>query len=71
MQSSGGLRRENAKSYSIVIVREGGRSSIPETSVIETRGRGVLDPPPSRRMTNPSNYSHMDCCARNDVQACE
>src|SRR5260370_19916855 len=28
---------------SIVIVREGGRSSIPEKSVIEPRGRGVLD----------------------------
>jgi hypothetical protein len=30
---------------SIVIVREGGRSSIPEKSVIELRGRGVLDTP--------------------------
>src|ERR1700694_2613106 len=28
-----------------------GRPSIPETSVIEPRGRGVLDPPPSRGMT--------------------
>jgi hypothetical protein len=28
---------------SIVIAREGGRSSIPETSVIKSRGRGVLD----------------------------
>jgi len=35
-----------------VIVREGGRSSIPETPLIETIGRGVLDAPPSRSMTN-------------------
>jgi hypothetical protein len=28
-----------------------GRSSIPETSAIEPRSRGVLDPPPSRGMT--------------------
>jgi hypothetical protein len=34
MQTSGGMRREIAKSYSIVIVREGGRSSIPETAVM-------------------------------------
>src|SRR5258708_40199605 len=34
-----------------VIVREGGRSSIPETLVIETRSRGVLDPPHVRGMT--------------------
>ena len=35
-----------------VIVREGGRSSIPETSAIESRSRGVLDPPHSRGMTS-------------------
>src|SRR6266404_2919509 len=29
----------------------GGRSSIPETLMIRSRGRGVLDPPLSRRMT--------------------
>ena len=36
---------------SAVIVRESGRSSIPETSVIEPRSRGVLGPPLSRGMT--------------------
>jgi|GEM_PF-4895450 len=71
MQNSDERCRENAKSYSVVIVREGGRSSIPETAVIEPIGRGVLDPPPSRRMT-------AVCCvavftselrrARNDVE---
>jgi hypothetical protein len=34
-----------------VIVREGGRSSIPETFMIESISRGVLDAPPSRSMT--------------------
>src|SRR5829696_7657373 len=34
-----------------VIAREGGRSSIPETSVTESRSRSVLDAPPSRGMT--------------------
>src|ERR1700738_833992 len=29
----------------------GGRSSIPETSVIDPKGRGVLDPPHARGMT--------------------
>jgi len=50
MQTSGDRRREIAKSYSVVIVREGGRSSIPKTSVIEPRSRSVLDPPHSRGM---------------------
>jgi hypothetical protein len=36
---------------STVIVREGGRSSIPETSAKKPRSRGVLDAPPSRGMT--------------------
>jgi hypothetical protein len=36
---------------SLVIAREGGRSSIPEATVIDPRGRGVLDAPPSRGMT--------------------
>jgi len=35
---------------SFVIAREGGRSSIPETLVIEATGRGELDAPPSRSM---------------------
>ncbi len=43
MQTSGAMRRENAVSYSVVIVREGGRSSIPETYTIEPISRGVLD----------------------------
>ena len=34
-----------------VIARLTGRSRIPETSVIRSRGRGVLDTPPSRVMT--------------------
>src|SRR6266436_6151330 len=34
-----------------VIVRESGRSSIPKTSVIEPKGRGVLDTPHARGMT--------------------
>ena len=33
-----------ARMLSAVIVREGGRSSIPETSMIEPRSRGVLGP---------------------------
>jgi hypothetical protein len=36
---------------STVIVRESGRSSIPETSVMESISRGVLDPPHARGMT--------------------
>jgi hypothetical protein len=36
---------------SVVIAREGGRSSIPETPMIEPKGRGVLDTPHSRGMT--------------------
>ena len=43
MQTSGAMRREIAKSYSVVVIREGGRSSIPETAVIESISRGVLD----------------------------
>jgi hypothetical protein len=50
-QSSDAMRREIAASYSVVIVREGGRSSIPETAVIESISRGVLDTPPARGMT--------------------
>jgi hypothetical protein len=43
MQTSGDQRREKAASHSTVIVREGGRSSIPETLMKEPMGRGVLD----------------------------
>ena len=43
MQTSGAMRRENADAHSVVIVREGGRSSIPEAAVIEPISRGVLD----------------------------
>jgi hypothetical protein len=38
------ITRYNA-THSAVIVREGGRSGIPETSVIESISRGVLDAP--------------------------
>ena len=43
LQTSGAARRENAEVWSVVIVREGGRSSIPEAAVIEPISRGVLD----------------------------
>src|SRR5262245_27069202 len=36
----------------LVIVRAGGRSSIPEAPAIEWRSRGVLDTPHSRGMTS-------------------
>jgi hypothetical protein len=53
LQNSGASRREIAETYrederakfSAVIAREGGRSSIPETPVMESRSRGVLDRP--------------------------
>jgi len=51
MQTSGFVGRENANAHSVVIAREGGRPSIPETLMIEPIGRGVLDPPPSRGTT--------------------
>ena len=54
-QASGASRREIANAYSVVIVRlvrkRLGDSSIPETAVIESIGRGVLDAPPARGMT--------------------
>src|SRR5947208_17020961 len=40
MQTSGAMRREIVVSRSTVIAREGGRSSIPETAMIESIGRG-------------------------------
>jgi hypothetical protein len=51
LENSGETCRENVDAYSIVIVREGGRSSMPEAEVIEPMDRGVLDSPPSRGMT--------------------
>jgi hypothetical protein len=42
-QISAGLRVR--PTLSAVIVRESGRSSIPETLMMESRGRGVLDRP--------------------------
>jgi hypothetical protein len=48
-------RRRLCPSYASVIVR--GRYSIPETSVIEPMGRGVLDSPPSRGMTAESGVA--------------
>jgi hypothetical protein len=55
MQTSGETRRENAKSYSVVIPATGSAewppddrlrrgSSIPETAMIEPISRGVLGP---------------------------
>jgi hypothetical protein len=41
-----------------VIVREGGRSSIPETLMIEPRSRGVLDHPLSRVTTASMGQHH-------------
>src|SRR5829696_1553536 len=66
MQTSGDRRRENAKSYSVVIVREGGRSSIPETPVIVPIGRSVLDAPPSRGMTAETTQNYQTKTAGND-----
>jgi hypothetical protein len=60
--NSGKTCRENADAHSIVIVREGGRSSIPEAAVIEPRGLGVLDTPPSRGMT-------AGCCLKIESEA--
>ncbi len=51
VQTSGETCREKANPHSVVIAREGGRSSIPETSMIEPISRSVLDAPPSRGMT--------------------
>src|SRR5258705_2197057 len=59
LQNSGESRREIAEvcgederaTFSAVIAREGGRSSIPETTVMESRSRGVLDTPLPRGMT--------------------
>jgi len=48
----------------VVVAREGGRSSIPETLVIEPRGRGVLDTPPARGTT--AVWVAQDCFALND-----
>ena len=36
-------RRENVDAYSVVVTRESGWPSIPETAMIEPIGRGVLD----------------------------
>src|SRR6266404_230192 len=42
----GGVFDENERTtLSLVIVRESGRSSIPETVIIKSRGHGVLDRP--------------------------
>jgi hypothetical protein len=38
--------------HRVVIAREGGRSSIPEAAVMESRGRSVLDTPHARGMTS-------------------
>src|SRR5258708_1855106 len=41
----------SSPTFTAVIVRESGRSSIPEAIVIESRSRGVVDRPLSRAMT--------------------
>ena len=60
MHNSGALRAAGRKhafdeyecaTLSAVIVRESGRSSIPETLMIESKGRSVLDTPHARGMT--------------------
>ena len=51
MQTSGKTCREIAAAHSVVVLRAGGGPSIPEAAVIESMSRGVLDPPPARRMT--------------------
>src|SRR5437773_6537851 len=45
------LRREIADAYSVSSPGLTGRPSIPETAVIESMSRGVLDAPLSRSMT--------------------
>src|SRR5258705_3851327 len=60
MQTSDAMRREIAASHSTVIVRKSGRSSIPETVVIEPKSRDVLDTPPSRGMTVVERVSRAD-----------
>ena len=44
MQTSGEMRRENAASHSSVIARLDRATQYSETSMIEPRSRGVLDP---------------------------
>src|ERR1700686_3678287 len=61
MQASGAPRRgiythvwrpwDERATPSAVTAREGGRSSIPETPMMESRGRGVLDTPHARGTT--------------------
>ncbi|UPJ49453.1 hypothetical protein IVB30_42170 [Bradyrhizobium sp. 200] len=63
MQISGDQRREKADEHSVsssalcAIAHWGGRSSIPETPVIEPIDRSVLDTPPSRGMTARMAYA--------------
>ena len=52
-KNSGAVRRENANTHSSVTVREGGRSSIPDTSMIEPIGRRLLDRPVKSRAMTP------------------
>jgi hypothetical protein len=42
---------EKSEKISVVIARKGGRSSIPETSMMESSGRSVLVTPHARGMT--------------------
>jgi hypothetical protein len=52
MQDPGASRCGNAEVRPTVVAREGGRSSIPETLMMDTRSRGVLDTPHARGMTD-------------------
>jgi hypothetical protein len=58
------MRGEIANMHSAVIVRECGRSSIPEAPIIEPTGRGVLDHPPPRVMTAISILICLGCLKR-------
>src|SRR5260221_11256398 len=85
LQASGPICRENAKLRANNTINyhrpppgrpngrpmtgSGGRSSVPEKLMIKSRGRGVLDPPPSRGMTifvGPRRIRH---CERSDLSA--
>ncbi len=70
-----GFAKDRAR-FSPVIAREGRRSSIPETVVIQSRGRGVLDRPVNRAMTveNAANgclntviYGHTIASSRRNI----
>ena len=59
----GVIRQVHSPHPQLVVARAGGRPSIPETSAIEPRGRGVLDSPPSRGMTDEVRRDAVPCYA--------